>query len=258
MVTNNNPAVVIVTGAGVGIGFEVCCELAKNGYAIVLNDLSEEATTNAVKAIQQQGGNCIGVSGDASETAIIKHLITTAVKHFGYLSAVVANAGITVYGDFLSYKKEDLQQILDTNITGSFFIAQAAAKQMVQQNTGGSMLFMSSVTGHQAHNNLVAYGMTKAALEMLAKGLVAELSPYNINVNTVAPGATLTERTQKFPDYEKIWSKVTPMGRPAYTTDIAKAVRFLISEDAKHITGQTLIIDGGWSSISPLPPPEST
>ncbi|QNL50459.1 SDR family oxidoreductase [Olivibacter sp. SDN3] len=254
---SNYPSVVIVTGAGIGIGFEVCCELAKSGSAVVLNDLSKDVTAKAVETIQQQGGNCIGVPGDASDAAIIKKLINTAVKHFGYLSAVVANAGITVYGDFLHYKRDDLHEILQTNIIGSFFIAQAAAQQMIQQDTGGSILFMSSVTGHQAHSNLVAYGMTKAALEMLAKGLVTELSPHQINVNAVAPGATLTERTQQFPDYEKIWSKVTPMGRPAYTTDIAKTAKFLISEDARHITGQTLIVDGGWTSVSPLPPPES-
>jgi 3-oxoacyl-[acyl-carrier protein] reductase len=112
---------------------------------------------------------------------------------------------------------------------------------------------MSSVTGHQAHQNLAAYGMTKAALEMLAKSLVIELSPYRINVNTIAPGATLTERTMNDAAYEKTWSAITPMGRPASTGDIADAALFLVSDGARHITGQNLVIDGGWTSISPPP-----
>jgi NAD(P)-dependent dehydrogenase (short-subunit alcohol dehydrogenase family) len=124
---------------------------------------------------------------------------------------------------------------------------------MKEQQTGGSILFMSSVVGHQAHKDLAAYAITKAGLEMLAKNLVIELSPYKINVNSIAPGATLTERTVHDADYEKTWSHITPLGRPATTTDIANAALFMVSDTAKHITGQSLIIDGGWTSISPSP-----
>lgn len=124
---------------------------------------------------------------------------------------------------------------------------------MISQESGGSVLFTSSVTGHQAHKKLAAYSMTKAALEMLAKNLVIELSQYRINVNTIAPGATLTERTLDDPEYESVWSKLTPMGRPATTSDIANAALFMVSENARHITGQSLIVDGGWTSISPSP-----
>jgi NAD(P)-dependent dehydrogenase (short-subunit alcohol dehydrogenase family) len=95
--------------------------------------------------------------------------------------------------------------------------------------------------------------MSKAALEMLAKNLVVELSEYHIRVNCIAPGATLTERTMGDTSYEKIWSKITPLGRPASVEDIAQAAVFLVSEQAKHITGQSLIIDGGWTSVSPSP-----
>jgi NAD(P)-dependent dehydrogenase (short-subunit alcohol dehydrogenase family) len=95
--------------------------------------------------------------------------------------------------------------------------------------------------------------MSKAALEMLAKNLVIELSEFGINVNTIAPGATLTERTIEDPGYKNTWSKITPMGRPANVSDIASAALFLVSDEARHITGQSLIIDGGWTSISPSP-----
>jgi glucose 1-dehydrogenase len=95
--------------------------------------------------------------------------------------------------------------------------------------------------------------MSKAALEMLAKNLVIELSQYKINVNTIAPGATITERTSQDVEYEKIWSTITPMGRPANVTEIASVALFLVSDAAKHITGQTIIVDGGWTCISPSP-----
>ncbi len=124
---------------------------------------------------------------------------------------------------------------------------------MKEQGGGGSLLFMSSVTGHQAHKNLAAYGMTKAALEMLARNLVIELSPFKVSVNTIAPGATLTERTMDDAAYERVWSAITPMGRPATTADIADAALFLVSNKARHITGQNLVIDGGWTSVSPSP-----
>ncbi len=138
-------------------------------------------------------------------------------------------------------------------MAGTFFLAQAAANQMIKQKSNGSILFMSSVTGHQAHKNLAAYSMTKAGIEMLAKNLVTELSQYNITVNAIAPGATLTERTNEDAEYEKTWSGITPLGKPANVKDIANAALFLVSPFSGHITGQSLIIDGGWTSISPYP-----
>src|SRR5262249_10438538 len=138
-------------------------------------------------------------------------------------------------------------------IAGTFFLAQHAANQLKLQEEKGTLLFMSSVTGHQAHKNLAAYGMTKAAIEMLAKNLVIDLSPFGITVNAIAPGATLTERTLNDVEYKKTWSTITPTGRPAEIDDIVKAALFLVSPHARHITGQTLVVDGGWTSVSPSP-----
>src|SRR5690606_37347125 len=164
----------------------------------------------------------------------------------------IANAGITIFGDFTEYEVADFDTVINVNMRGTFFLAQAAARQMISQGHGGKMLFMSSVTGVQAHKDLGAYGMTKAAIQMLAKSLVVELSPHKINVNALAPGATLTSRTTLEPDYASAWSQRTPMGRAAHVDDIAHAACFLVSPQADHITGQTLVIDGGWTSISPL------
>ncbi|MEP7258121.1 MAG: SDR family oxidoreductase [Flavitalea sp.] len=243
----------IVTGAGQGIGYEICRQLLSKGASVVLNDIDENLALRAAEQLSQSGGACIAFPGDSSDIDFIDRLVQKAVDEFGKLDKVIANSGITLFGDFLDYPPASFYKVMNVNLGGSFFLAQAAARQMIKQDSGGSILFTSSVTGHQAHKKLAAYSMTKAALEMLAKNLVIELSQYRITVNTIAPGATLTERTKDDTAYEATWSAITPMGRPATTGDIAQAALFLVSAEANHITGQSLIIDGGWTSISPSP-----
>ena len=243
----------IITGAGQGIGFEIARQLASEGATVLLNDLDEALTDRASTQIGAVG-RCLACPGDSADRAFIDAVVERAVAETGSLDMVIANAGITLFGDFLNYPTESFQRVMNVNLGGTFFLAQAAAKAMIAQKKGGSMLFTSSVTGHQAHKDLAAYGMSKAALEMLAKHLVLELSPYGINVNTVAPGATLTERTSEDAGYAETWSSLTPMGRAAVPQDIAAAALFLVSDAARHITGQTLVVDGGWSAVSPGPP----
>jgi NAD(P)-dependent dehydrogenase (short-subunit alcohol dehydrogenase family) len=246
--------VAIVTGAGKGIGFEICTNLALEGATVFLNDLDEALAIEAAKKINEKtNGQCIAMGGDSSDVVFIQKMVDEAVSKFGKLDIVIANAGITLYGDFFKYSPESFFKVMQVNLGGTFFLAQAASNQMKKQAHGGSLLFTSSVTGHQAHKELAAYGMSKAAIEMLARNLVIEVSPFKINVNTIAPGATLTERTLEDPKYTEVWNQLTPMGRPAYVSDIASAALFLVSDKAKHITGQTLIIDGGWTCISPAP-----
>ena len=249
-----NQKTAIVTGAGQGIGFDICQQLSNEGALVILNDADHElATTASAKINEENKGKCLSVPGDCSQPEIIEAMINAAMKNGGQVDIIIANAGITLFGDFFSYTREAFNRVMEVNLAGSFFLAQAAANQMRNQVTGGSILFMSSVTAHQAHKDLAAYGMSKAALEMLAKNLVVELSKFNINVNTIAPGATLTERTRDEPGYKEIWSGLTPMGRPAGVQDITNAALFLVHEESRHITGQNIVIDGGWTSISPQP-----
>ena len=243
----------IITGAGQGIGFEIARQLAACGAAVLINDINETLVAKAAEEISSRGGVCHAIAGDAADVNFIGQMVDAAVDQFGRLDIAIANAGITLFGDFLNYPEASLQSVMRLNLQGSFFLAQKAAKQMIKQQSGGRILFMSSVTGHQAHQDLAAYGMTKAALEMLAKSLVVELSPYQITVNTVAPGATLTERTMEDAEYKTTWSRITPMGRPATVGDVAHTVLFLVSPGSGHITGQNIIVDGGWTAVSTSP-----
>lgn len=242
----------IVTGAGQGIGFGIVRQLQSRGVRVLLNDHDAELAELAVEKLGA-GKQCVALPGDAGNADFIREMVDTAIRVFGRLDMVVANAGLTVFGDFFDYTPEAFAKVMQLNLAGSFFLAQAAAREMRRQKEGGSILFTSSVTAHQAHRHLTAYGMSKAALEMLARNLVIELSPYRITVNTVAPGATITERTAGDAGYERAWSALTPMGRPATVEDIAQAALFLIGPEARHITGQTLIVDGGWTVVSPNP-----
>lgn len=246
--------VAIITGAGQGIGLAIARKLVENGTQVLLNDREKSLTQEAVASLSHlKKGSVIGCSGDAADPEVIAELVSLALQSFGHIDQLVCNAGITLFGNFLDYSREDFMEVTRVNQAGTFFLTQAVAQVMKTQGQGGAMLFTSSVTAHQSHENLAAYAMSKAAIEMLAKNLVLELAPLGIRINTIAPGATLTERTTADPNYVDTWSKLTPMARPAFPEDIAEAASFLLSDAARHITGQTLIIDGGWTAISPSP-----
>lgn len=248
-----NDQVAIVTGAGQGIGFGIARQLSLSGAKVLLNDENEELAKQAAKNIRDEGGICESCHGDVADPSFNKHLVNECVKHFNKLTIAIANAGITLFGDFFSYSPQDFQRVINVNMNGTFFLTQHAANQMKEQKEKGTILLMSSVTGNQAHKNLAAYAMTKAAIQMLAKNLVIELSPFGININAIAPGATLTERTLNDKTYKQTWEKLNPIGKAAEVDDVVNAVLFLVSPASHHITGQTLIVDGGWSSVSPSP-----
>jgi NAD(P)-dependent dehydrogenase (short-subunit alcohol dehydrogenase family) len=245
--------VAIVTGAGKGIGFGIAEALSLQGAKVLLNDEIEQLAIEASKKIHDAGGICEVCAGDVADPDFTKYIVDQAVKKFGNLTIAIANAGVTLFGDFFSYTPEQFQRVMNVNMTGTFFLVQHAANQMKKQKEKGTILLMSSVTGHQAHKDLAAYSMTKAAIEMLAKNLVIELSPLGITINAIAPGATLTERTLNDHEYKNTWARITPVGKAAEISDIVNAVLFFVSPASRHITGQTLVIDGGWTSVSPSP-----
>ena len=244
----------LVTGAGEGIGFEIAKQLAAEGASVALNDIDPERAANAAREITDLGGRCMALPGDVGNMEVVKELVSMTAELFGSIDLAVANAGVTVWNDFLNYKPEDFDRVVKVNLGGTFFMAQAAARRMIDQQRGGRILFMSSVTGHQSIPYLSAYSMTKAGIEGLARNLVSELSPHGITVNVLAPGATVTPRNlADDPNYSASWGSLAPTRRVAVPGDIAQAALFLLSGDAGQITGQTLTVDGGWSTTSPIP-----
>ena len=246
---------VIVTGAGEGIGYEVARQFCAEGASVLLNDILPQRAKKAAESIAAETGTpCLAAPGDVADVETVRGLVRQAVASFGQLDVCVCNAGLTSWGDFFNYTPADFERVVGVNLRGSYFLAQAAARQFRAQGSGGRIVLMSSVTGHRAVTYLSAYGMTKAALEMLARNLVLELSPHGITINCVAPGAVITPRNLKDdPNFAATWSQLVPIGEAIQTADIANAVLFLAADTSSRITGQALVVDGGWTSTSPIP-----
>lgn len=244
---------VFVTGAGAGIGFALCQAFAAAGAVVALNDVDEIAAQEAAEKI-----NITRVFPYVFDVADVP-ATQAAIHHFahqhGRLDIVIANAGITHYGHFLEYTAADFDRVMGVNLRGSYFTAQAAARQMISLGTAdGRILLISSVTGMRAFKSLGAYGVSKAGIMHMARVLALELGAYGITVNAICPGATLTERTLgDDPAYAAKWAGVTPDGRVGTVADIVAAALFLAAPAAGHIAGQTLQVDGGWSLRSPIP-----
>jgi 3-oxoacyl-[acyl-carrier protein] reductase len=247
--------VAIVTGAGEGIGYAIVTVLIESGAKVVLNDLDVKVAQAAASNLGKDNPeNCLAFAGDAGDITTINKMVDFTLEHFGKVDFVVPNAGMTLFGNFFEFNPGDFQKVINLNLQGAFFLVQRAAKEMINQGSGGRIVLMSSQVGIRAYRHLTAYGMTKAALRMMAINLAYELGSHGININVVAPGATLTERTAlEQPDYEGIWAKVNPNGRVGKPEDIAKTCLFLLSDDADHINGQTIAVDGGWSTAGKYP-----
>ncbi len=252
---------VLVTGAGAGIGFALCQAFASAGAKVALNDLDLAVAERAARRINETvGAELVSpYACDVADVYAVRSIFHQFTEAVGRLDIAVANAGITNYGEFLTYTPEAFDRLLGVNLRGSFFTAQAAARSMIDAHIPGRILLMSSVTGVQAHTNLGGYGITKAGIRMMAKTIALEVGAYGITVNAICPGATVTERTLRDdPDYEQNWAAVTPTGRAGAVEDIVAAALYFASPEARHVTGQTLVVDGGWTLQSPLPPDHPT
>ncbi len=247
---------VFVTGAGQGIGYGVCRAFALEGAYVALNDYDANLAESAAAQLNQELGaqRVTAFPGDVGDANAMAALINTFADQRGGLDIVLANAGVTRYMPFLEATPEVFDRIINVNLRGTYFTAQAAAKRMIAAGKPGRILLTSSIVGQVAFPNFSIYSLTKAAIQMLAKSLALELGSYGITVNAITPGATLTERVvREDPDYERNWAEVTVTGRVGYVEDVVAAALFLASPEARQINGHNLVVDGGWSLRSPLP-----
>ncbi|THH40052.1 SDR family NAD(P)-dependent oxidoreductase [Neolewinella litorea] len=251
-----NGQTAIVTGAATGIGFGIARYLVENGASVVVNDINPTATAEAVGELNSFGpGRAFPYVGDAGSVDFVYELVDfAATLENSTLKMIVANAGLTEFGSFFEFSEESFDRLTALNLKGTFFLAQAAARQFRQEGTAGRIVLIGSNVGNRAYPDLAAYGMSKAGIAMLAQQLTLDLAPLGITVNCVAPGAVLTERTEmEEPDYAGVWSILNPTGRVGLPADVAAAVGFLLGPGGAHITGQQLLVDGGWSAYAASP-----
>lgn len=247
--------VAIVTGAGQGIGYTIAEQLVEQGATVMLNDIDGSLARSAVQRISSP--RCVAHPGNMAALEDTQALVDQSLRQFGKIDLLVANAGITHYANFFDFTPEDFQRVVDLNLRGTFFLVQAVARHLRDRGQGGRMVLMSSIIGLRSFPNSAVYSMTKAALNAMSNSLVLDLAPHGITLNTLIPGAILTERTQhEGENYERTWSELNPNGRVGTPADMANAALFLLSDASRHITGQTLVVDGGWTAVGRNPPAE--
>ncbi len=236
----------IVTGGGRGIGRAVCLELARGGADIVLCYAGGEATARQTAgACEALGGRAAAVRCDVSEPGQVARLAETALHEFGRIDILVNNAGITRDGLLMSMKEEDFDQVLATNLKGTFLCMKAVSRQMVKQRYG-RIVNLSSVVGLRGNGGQVNYAASKAGVVGMTKSAAKELAGRNITVNAIAPGFIDTDMTAAMPEKARdAMLTAIPMGKLGAAEDVAKAAAFLASDDAAYITGQVLCVDGG-------------
>ena len=247
--------VAIVTGASREIGAAMARSLAAEGAAVAVAHRGEPEHADGVAAsIRDAGGRAITVDCDLSLVAENERLVARTVDELGRLDILAANAGVVHWAPFLEHDEAAWDVVTDLNLKGSFFGAQAAARQMIAQGSGGAIVFSSSVTGRLYVPGLAAYAVTKAGLRHMASVLGAELGGHRITVNAIEIGAIVNERNLgDDPQYAERWAGVVPAGRVGRPEDVAAALVYLVSDAADWVTGQTLTVDGGWSGVGLVP-----
>lgn len=240
--------VAVVTGASKGIGASIAKHLAAEGAAVVVNYATSEEADRVVGEISGHGGKAIAVQADVSKQAEIAHLFAEAKKAFGKLDILINNAGIYEFFPLESITEQNFDKQFDLNVLGLILTSQEAVKHFSPE--GGSIINISSVvsTLNPAYGSV--YSATKAAVDSVTKSLAKELGPRKIRVNAINPGMVQTEGWHAAgfaeSDMRKQVEAQTPLGRIGLPEDIAPAAVFFASSDAGWITGETLLIAGGY------------
>jgi 3-oxoacyl-[acyl-carrier protein] reductase len=238
--------VALVTGGSRGIGAAVSRELGEAGAEVVVNYVSSAEAAEAVCAeIRAAGGSARAVAGDISTPDGAAALVDEVESDVGPIAILVCNAGITRDNLIMKLSDDDWRAVVDTNLGGAFFTCRAVARPMLKRRAG-AIVTMSSVVGVHGNAGQTNYAASKAGLIGLTKALAKELGGRGIRVNAIAPGYISTELTDALPEAarEAILAG-TPLGRLGDPADVARAVRFLVSDAAGFVTGDVLAVDGG-------------
>ncbi len=245
MMTNLQDKVAIITGASRGIGAQSAIKLAELGAKVVVNYANSPQAAEAVtSSIMEKGGQAIAVKADVSSLKEIEYLFETTISHFGKVDILVNNAGIMHTIPISEVTEEQFDQHFAINVKGTYFACQQAFKHMAPN--GRIVNFSTSVAGVMFPGYSI-YAATKGAVEQISRQLAREFGPKNITINTIAPGPTTTELflEGKTPEQLQALKGNNAFGRFGETNDIADALAFLVSDESRWITGQTIRVNGG-------------
>lgn len=236
----------IITGAGQGIGYGIALALTKESCNVVVSDINQETCDKAAKDFIGLGAKALAIECDVSNKSEVDNLVTKTIENFGQLDILVNNAGVYPFKPFSQMTEVDWDRVMDINLKSMFLCSQAAANVM---KAGSKIVNISSIAAFVGFEGLVHYCASKAGVNSFTRALALELAPKKININAVAPGAIDTPGATgaSTEEVKKQTIAVIPWGRMGLAEDIANAVVFLASEKADYITGQTIIVDGGWT-----------
>jgi NAD(P)-dependent dehydrogenase (short-subunit alcohol dehydrogenase family) len=248
--------VALVAGAGGGIGGAGAEALAREGAAVLCTDIDAEAAEVTAGRIRAAGGRAAAQGLDVRDRAAVDGAVAAAVREFGRLDILLECAGISHRGNFLQLDLATWERIIAVNLTGMFHLGQAAARQMVQQATGGSgggsIINVTSQLAEVARPERAAYVASKGGGRSLTHAMAVDLAAHGIRVNAIAPGPTLTGLTRASytdPEARRVTEALIPLGRLGQPDDLAGAVLFLASDESRWVTGSTVTVDGGYLAI---------
>ena len=238
--------VALITGATRGIGKEIALELAENGFDIAINYRSkQEGMEELKKEIEKHNVRAEFVKADVSNFEECENMVKETIEKFGKIDVLVNNAGITKDGLIMRMKKEDFENVIDVNLTGTFNVTRNVIPYMIKQKSG-RIINLSSVVGVVGNAGQTNYSASKAGIIGFTKSLAKEVASRNILVNAIAPGFIDTDMTNVLSDTVKegINSQI-PLKRMGSPREVAKIVKFLSSDDSSYVTGQVINVDGG-------------